>query len=70
VVEGYTDSVPTDTPQFPSNWYLSSDRANAVLQFMLTRGVNPNRLSAEGFASLTRSRATPRRPDALSTAAS
>jgi chemotaxis protein MotB len=52
VVQGYTDSVPTSTPQFPSNWYLSSDRANAVLQFLLGRGVGPQRLSAEGFASL------------------
>jgi chemotaxis protein MotB len=61
VIQGYTDSVPTDTPEFPSNWYLSSDRANAVLQFMLTQGVNPNRLSAEGFASLhpVASNATP-----------
>jgi chemotaxis protein MotB len=52
VVEGYTDSVPTHTALYPSNWYLSTDRANAVLQFLLTRGVEPQRLSAEGFASL------------------
>jgi chemotaxis protein MotB len=52
VVQGYTDSVPTDTPEFPSNWYLSTDRSNAVLAFLLSRGVNANRLSAEGFGSL------------------
>jgi chemotaxis protein MotB len=52
VVEGYTDNVPTSTAQFPSNWYLSTDRANAVLQFLLTRGLNPSRMSAEGYASL------------------
>jgi chemotaxis protein MotB len=52
VVQGYTDSVPTDTPQFPSNWYLSTDRANAVLAFLLSRGVSANRLSAEGYAYL------------------
>jgi chemotaxis protein MotB len=52
VIQGYTDNVPTDTPQFPSNWYLSTDRANAVLEFMLSRGVNPERLSAQGYASL------------------
>jgi chemotaxis protein MotB len=52
VIQGYTDSIPTSTPRFPSNWYLSTDRANAVLQFLLTRGVNAQRLGAEGFASL------------------
>jgi chemotaxis protein MotB len=52
VVEGYTDSVPTDTSQFPSNWYLSSARADAVLEFLLSSGVNPQLLSAEGRASL------------------
>ncbi|MGA2470924.1 MAG: OmpA family protein [Solirubrobacteraceae bacterium] len=52
VVEGYTDSVPTNSALYPSNWYLSTDRANAVLQYLITLGINPNRLSAEGFASL------------------
>jgi len=52
VIEGYTDNQPQRSAAIPSNWYLSTDRANAVLQFMLTRGVNPQRLSAEGFASL------------------
>ena len=33
-VEGYTDDVPIDTTQFPSNWWLSSGRANVVLQFL------------------------------------
>jgi chemotaxis protein MotB len=52
VIQGYTDSQPTSTPEFPSNWYLSTDRANAVLEFLLSRGVNAQRLSAEGYASL------------------
>jgi chemotaxis protein MotB len=52
VIEGYTDSEPTHTALYPSNWYLSTDRANAVLQFLLSRGVNPERLAAEGYASL------------------
>jgi chemotaxis protein MotB len=61
VVEGYTDSVPEHTALIPSNWYLSTDRANAVLQFLLSAGVDPQRLSAEGFASLdpVASNATP-----------
>ncbi len=52
VIQGYTDSIPTNSARFPSNWYLSTDRANAVLQFLLGRGVNPQRLGAEGYASL------------------
>jgi chemotaxis protein MotB len=61
VVEGFTDSVPTSTPEFPSNWYLSTDRANAVLEFLLSAGVSAQRLSAEGYASLhpVASNATP-----------
>ncbi len=30
MVEGYTDSAPIETPQFPSNWELSASRAAAV----------------------------------------
>ena len=51
-VEGFTDSVPTHSALYPSNWYLSTDRANAVLQYLLSSGVQPQRLSAEGYASL------------------
>ncbi|MGD0196467.1 MAG: OmpA family protein [Solirubrobacteraceae bacterium] len=51
-VEGYTDSLPTHTSLYPSNWYLSTDRANAVLQFLLSRGISAQRLSAQGYASL------------------
>jgi chemotaxis protein MotB len=50
VVEGYTDNVPIDTPEFPSNWQLSTDRADTVLQYLLTRDVPQSRLSSAGFA--------------------
>jgi chemotaxis protein MotB len=49
VVEGYTDDVPISTSQFPSNWWLSSGRANVVLQFLLGHGVPAPRLSSQGY---------------------
>jgi len=49
-VEGHTDDVPINTPRFPSNWELSSARASAVVRFLISRGVTPDRLSAIGFA--------------------
>jgi chemotaxis protein MotB len=52
VVEGYTDNVPQSSASIPSNWYLSTDRADAVLRYLLTGGVAAQRLSAEGFAYL------------------
>jgi chemotaxis protein MotB len=50
-VEGYTDNVPIDTAQFPNNWSLSSGRADVVLQYLLSRGVNTSsrQLSEEGY---------------------
>jgi len=52
VVEGYTDNVPISTPQFPSNWELSTARATTVVQYLITRGVDTNRLGAAGYADL------------------
>ncbi len=49
VVEGYTDNVPIADSQFPSNWWLSSGRANVVLQYLLDRGVPAARLSSQGY---------------------
>ncbi len=49
VVEGYTDNVPIDTPQFPSNWELSTGRAVNVVHFLISQNITPSRLSAEGF---------------------
>lgn len=48
-VDGHTDSRPIQSPQFPSNWELSSARAIAVLRYLATRGVPENRLLAAGF---------------------
>jgi flagellar motor protein MotB len=49
-VEGHTDDTPIDTPQFPSNWELSTARASAVVHFFLEQGVPAQRLRAVGYA--------------------
>jgi flagellar motor protein MotB len=49
-VEGHTDDTPIDTPQFPSNWELSTARASAVVHYFLEQGVPAERLRAVGYA--------------------
>ena len=54
IVEGHTDNVvPKGKVQkkFPSNWELSTARASTVVNFLISKGVNPSRLSARGYAS-------------------
>lgn len=48
-VDGHSDAVPINTPQFPSNWHLSSARAISVVTFLESEGVAPNHLVAAGF---------------------
>ena len=48
-VEGHTDNRPIKTQQYPSNWELSTARANSVLKILLDIGFAPNRLSAAGY---------------------
>ena len=48
-VDGHTDVRPINTPEFPSNWELSSARALSVVRFLISRGVKPNHLVAAGF---------------------
>ena len=48
-VEGHTDKRPISTLQFPSNWELSTARANSVLKLLLEIGFPPNRLAAAGY---------------------
>lgn len=53
VVDGYTDNLPVG-PELTrmgitSNLRLSSMRADTVVQYLKTQGVNPNLLSAQGF---------------------
>ncbi len=51
-VEGNTDNVPVQSAQFPSNWELSTARASTVVRFLISHGVDPQRLSATGYADL------------------
>jgi len=48
-VEGHTDKRPINTVQFPSNWELSTARANSVLKLLLEIGFSPRRLAAAGY---------------------
>lgn len=48
-VEGHTDMNPISTPEFPSNWELSSARATRVVQEFIKEGIDPVRLSAIGY---------------------
>ena len=48
-VEGHTDKRPINTIKYPSNWELSTARANSVLKLLLDLGFSPNRLSAAGY---------------------
>jgi chemotaxis protein MotB len=51
LVEGHTDNRPITTSQYPSNWQLSGARAAAVVQRLVTDGVEPKRTSLSGYAS-------------------
>ena len=50
-VAGHTDDAPINTTQFPSNWELSAIRAVNVAKFMISSGVNPHRVSIEGYSA-------------------
>lgn len=49
-VDGHTDKHPISGGPFKSNWELSSARAIAVVQYLMSKGIAPNRLAAAGFA--------------------
>jgi chemotaxis protein MotB len=53
MVYGYTDNVPIGAglkrQGITTNQVLSQKRADNVMQFMVSQGVNPNLVSAQGF---------------------
>lgn len=50
-IEGHTDNVPINTPQFPSNWHLSVSRAlNTAYYLMTEQGLDPEKLSIVGYS--------------------
>ncbi|MBS3847219.1 peptidoglycan -binding protein [Devosia sp. J2-20] len=52
-IDGHTDSRPISNARFPSNWELSAARAISVAQYLVSKGVSPNRLVAAGFGEFT-----------------
>lgn len=49
IVEGHTDNVPINTPQFASNWELSTARATSVVRYVISKGIDPSKISAIGY---------------------
>ncbi|MGH6982853.1 MAG: peptidoglycan -binding protein [Stellaceae bacterium] len=52
-IDGHTDARPIHTAEFPSNWELSSARAQSVVRFLIDQGIPPKRLVAAGFGQYT-----------------
>lgn len=48
-VDGHTDVDPIQSAAFRSNWELSSARAIAVVNYLISSGVSPQHLVAAGF---------------------
>ena len=48
-VDGHTDVRPIASPQFPSNWELSTARAIQVVRYLISRGVPARHLVAAGY---------------------
>lgn len=48
-VDGHTDARPIRSAQFPSNWHLSTARAVAVVEYLVTKGIPADRIAATGF---------------------
>jgi chemotaxis protein MotB len=49
VVAGHTDIQPIKTAAFKNNWYLSTARANSVVQFMIKQQFPAKNLAAAGY---------------------
>ncbi len=49
-IEGHTDDRPIHTPQFPSNWELSAQRATALVRWFIEQHhLQPGRFVAAGY---------------------
>ncbi|MBU2706871.1 flagellar motor protein MotD [Zooshikella marina] len=48
-VEGFTDNMPINTNQFPTNWELSAARSAAIVRLLASYGVDPRQLAAVGY---------------------
>ena len=52
-VDGHTDTRKIHSAQYASNWELSSSRAIAVVEYLVSKGVDPHRLVAAGFGEFS-----------------
>ena len=51
IIEGHTDDQPPQNEALLNNWYVSATRAANILRFFIDEGgIDPNRLSAFGYA--------------------
>jgi chemotaxis protein MotB len=50
-ISGHTDSVPIATGIFPSNWELSAARASRVARYLIEKGIDPSRITVQGYAN-------------------
>ncbi len=49
-IQGHTDDDPISTERFPTNLELSASRATAVLRYFFDKGVEPEKMTATGYA--------------------
>lgn len=49
-INGHTDRRTINTPEFPSNWELSTARAITVGKFLIRAGIPEERIAVAGFA--------------------
>lgn len=50
-VEGHTDNIPINTPQYPSNWHLSVDRALSTAYYLIKyENLSPDKVSIVGYS--------------------
>lgn len=49
MIAGHTDNLPIKSKLFKNNWYLSTARANSVVQFMIEQQFPAKNLAASGY---------------------
>ncbi len=50
IVEGHTDSLPVRNSEYKNNFFLSTARAYNVMEFLMSEGIDTDRLSGQGYA--------------------
>ena len=49
-VSGHSDAIPLSRQSTSSNWEVSTNRATSVVRFLISMGIDPSQLKAQGFA--------------------